>query len=184
MTKFIRNLLVVLLIWGVLTMVVYALGKNEDIRLLRGFWPFLALLLTCVSMVFCCVTFFVHRPRRDSAIALILVIVVLVWTVQGAGRWGVRLHFQLYRQQYEALVQRVLASQNEAERKAICANDCGVRSTPSLQVGFPYNHFFLSSSEIIYDPAGEISRSGRPPYDFLIRAEQLSGPWYIGYYGD
>jgi hypothetical protein len=184
MTKFIRNLFVVLVVWVVLTFAVYALGRSEDIRLLRGFWPILALLLTCGGSVFCCVSFFVHKPRKDSVIAWILMVVVLIWTVRGAGYWGTWLHFQLYQKQYQTVAQRVLTAESEDALKAICAIDCQVSSTPSLQVGFPYPHFFTAWSEIIYDPSGKISQHGHTPFSFLIRAERLDGNWYFAQYGD
>lgn len=176
------------LLWLVATVAVEALGRTETAQAIRGVWPVIGILVAgLVGLVLIFIAIFARRLRRDAALALGIGLAVLLLGSFMVGRVGTWLHLQLYRQQYEAVVQQLLVAPDDARRKAICGQACWFRSAPTWQVGFHYSHFFIGWSEIVYDPAGEISRTLDPPRrwpNLLIRAEHLSGPWYLADYGD
>lgn len=56
-------------------------------------------------------------------------------------------------------------------------------------VAFHYVHGFLNWHDIIYDPSGQVvaikSWDERKRFDtYFIRAEHLTGDWYLGHFGD
>jgi hypothetical protein len=183
MSKLTKTVIVALLGWLGATLLVQAIGLSETAQALRGLWPFLGFLLAGVLVVAGLIALLLRKLDHYSAVVLVLGLVLLLLGPPQLERVGAWLHLQFYRQHYEAVVQQVMAAPSDTARQQICGKTCWSRPAPSWQVGFPYSSFFILWSEVIYDPAGELSQPGRQR-NLLLRTWHLSGPWYRGDYGD
>jgi len=103
--------------------------------------------------------------------------------------WGALAHLYLNKAKYERTAQRMLAAQNDVERRNVCGEKCWLVSADRGRVAFHYVHGFLNWHDIIYDPSGRVvaikSWDERKQFDtYFISAEHLTGDWYLSYFAD
>jgi len=124
----------------------------------------------------------------NPVMAILLVIVTCVGGLGSIYRWGAQIHLLTNGPRYEQIVDRIRSTADDKEREKICGEDCFVLSSDPLRVSFHYSHFFLSWTDIIYDPSGTITDDDIDKRHrlnvYFISAERIRGDWYLGHFGD
>lgn len=128
------------------------------------------------------------RKKRQPAIALLLVVLVLAVSFNGGFRLGAYVHLLVNQARYTALVTKLLTENDRDQRETICGDICVILSDDPLRVGFHFCHGFLNWIDIVYDPTGAVTERRLPPERALgiyhVGGKHLKADWYIGYFAD
>jgi membrane protein YqaA with SNARE-associated domain len=156
---------------------------------LSGFAGLLSLPVALVLLILALVALFVDKHKLWPALSFVLVPLVLYLVINHMMYWGALANYYLNRSYYETTTKRVLAAQNEDERKQICGEVCSMTSTNPPRVAFHYIDGFLSWHDIVHDPSGDfvkpMTREERFRISqYFIVAEHLTGDWYLVHFGD
>ncbi len=182
--KLVKVILWTIGIWVVALSIIFIV----PVPILSGFAGELSFLGALVLIVIAIVSLIKDKEKIPSLLALVLIVVTTLSILTFATSWGARLHFWLYRSRYEATIAKILAAKDSSERKNICGDDCWVMSEDSKRISFHYLHGFLNWNDIVYDPTGEVMTTDRDKKMqvsfYLVRAERLSGNWYLVHFGD
>lgn len=154
-----------------------------------GFAVILSLPVAVFLMVLTVLSFIKEERRLWPSVAGALIIAVFFFGVPRAMYWGALVHLYLHKGTYESTAQKMLAAQNDAERRSICGEQCWLVSSDPGAVAFHYVHGFLNWNDLIYDPSGKVSAikswDDRKRFDtYFVGADHLSGDWYLGHFRD
>ncbi|MGE0886272.1 MAG: hypothetical protein AB7P14_22275 [Blastocatellales bacterium] len=190
MSKMMKFIWYAIALWVMASFVVFGFGNNVTIQVLRGFWPFIALLFGFFTGIFSLVVLFSKKNKIQPILSLIISIATLLSfkSVLGCGAW---INFQLHRNSYEQIVQKVLAAGTAEERKVVCSDKCRIYDLDTISLSFDYSVGFLNWTQIVYDPQG-VKRQKKPgdfhpnpPYDtYLVKSEPMTKDWYLCYFID
>lgn len=147
-------------------------------------FPLLGLILLISALVA------LHEEKRQGlfAVALLLPVLISFITFTGGITLGAKIHLYVNRGRYETAVARVLAARDGAEKEGACRGDCWIMSAADDRIAFHYAHGFLNWHDIVYDPRRGMEAKGsdqkRRINSYFISAEQITGNWYVGHFGD
>jgi hypothetical protein len=171
-------------LWSISTLLIYTIGYSEAFHILRGLWPLFSLLIAAVLAVISVIAFFTVKPRLHAALMIVVVALTTATVFKTFGSWGAWAHFHIHKGRYETIVEQVLATSTEEERKKICAGDCWLYSNEPARIAFHYAHGFLNWRDIVYDPTNKVARPN-PPYDgYLVATDHLTGAWFFCHFAD
>lgn len=177
--------LAAILIWLLLPIIVFAFPR--DIPEITCLAILLFKLAGVIFAVILAVLLLRGKAKRQSAVALVLVLIIGAAWFAGGLKFGARLHLLVNRTRYEAAIARLSLVSSE-ERGELCGDDCFVLSDEPLRVGFHFCHCFLSWPDIVYDPTGAITDPDigklHQLNTYLFGGERLTGDWYLGRFGD
>ena len=172
--------------WVLSLILVFALPF--DIPAITGFAFLLFYLTGFLLLLIFLVGLLGKTKRRENAIGILLVLVILFVTFNKGVRWGAAIHLLTNKGRYEAVLKKISSTQSTAEREKICGDDCGLLSDEPVRVSFHYCHWFLNWRDIVYDPTGAVKVEYLPPERrmsvYFRRGEHLSGDWYLCHFAD
>jgi hypothetical protein len=135
---------------------------------------------------FGCVVF--GKKRKHSTIALAMLLCCWLVSFTNLGKLGARAHLLVNQSRYETVLEKLSVAKSDAEKKAICGEDCQILSAEPLRVNFHYCHCFLNWTDLVFDSAKDLHTFDREALRktdmYLFRVETLSGNWVLGYFGD
>jgi len=126
-------------------------------------------------------------PNPVMAILLVSAI-----CLQGLGtiyQLGARAHLLTNGSRYQRIIEQIDATTDDDERTRICGDTCSVFSTDPRRISFHYGAFFLSWTNLVYDPSGSMANikdieSRHRLSIYFISAEHLTGDWYLAHFSD
>lgn len=157
---------------------------------ISGFAIFLSLPIAVILLVLTIIAFIKERRKRWAGVCAALILAVAFIAFTRVMYWGALAHLYLNHEMYETTAARMLAAQDNAQRRNICGEKCWlIASDHGRIVAFHYVHGFLNWHDIIYDPSGRVlalkTWDERKQFDtYFISAERLTGDWYLGHFGD
>jgi len=185
LTKFI---LVAICIWLLSLTLLFVLPHLLPV--ISGFAILLSVPTAVILLVLTLIAFIKERKKRWAVLCAALILAFSFIVLRRAMYWGALAHLYLNQQTYEATATRMLAAQDNGQRRNICGERCWLISSDHGRiVAFHYVHGFLNWHDIIYDPTGEVSTlqtwDERKHFNtYFISAERLTGDWYLGHFGD
>jgi hypothetical protein len=153
---------------------------------MSGFAVILSLPVIVILMILTLIALIKERKKIWPLVCALLLAMSFI-ALRRVAYWGALAHLYLYKRTYENTAQRMLAAQDDVDRRKICGENCWLVS--SDQVAFHYVHGFLNWQDIIYDPSGKVLAlrswdEKRQFNTYFINAEHLTGDWYLGQFGD
>lgn len=162
----------------------------DVLPVISGFGILLSLPIAVILIVLTVIAFIKERRKRWAIVCATLIISVSFFAFKRVMYWGALAHLYLNHQTYKTTAARMLAAQDDTQRRNICGEECWlIASDRSRIVAFHYLHGFLNWHDIIYDPSGKVlalqSWDERKQFNiYFISAEHLTGDWYLGHFGD
>jgi hypothetical protein len=157
---------------------------------ISGFAVLLSLPIALVLFVLALIALIKEKRKLWPVVCICLILAVSYLSLRQVMYWGALTHLSLNKRRYEIAAQKMLAAQDDAERRSICGEKCWLLSSDHHGlVAFHYVHGFLNWHDIIYDPSGRLvtlkTWEERNRFNiYFISAEHLTGDWYLGHFGD
>lgn len=154
-----------------------------------GFAGLLSLAVGLLLLILALIALIKERRKRLPLISIGLIISIAYIASAKMVTWGALTHLYLNKATYQTTANRMLEARDESERNQICGEDCWLLSSDPNRVAFHYVHGFLNWHDIVYDPSGTVAEvktwdERKRLNTYFIRAEHLTGDWYICHFGD
>jgi hypothetical protein len=125
------------------------------IPVVPGFAVLLSLPLAVILIILTLISLVKEKKKSWPAVAGALIVAVFFFVLLRVMYWGALVHICLHKRTYDTIAQRMLAAQDDAERRTICGEQCWQVSSDHGPIAFRVIGIWDTSA---IDP--ELNRTG------------------------